>query len=159
MVFRKQCMYSPFTVEFKSSASPRRKTQDAQILGYALMYNVVRCFYQNRNIHIVSSFRRKWVSCEQWVSCVVIHILCVSLEVIDFLHRKRCGHGRNLHVISGSCELWAGLWWFFLKQQSSLSEMLPVCKMQERHGKLGASPVWLFLPKQTYGTLWQKPLG
>ena len=78
MVFRKQCMYSPFTVKFKPSASPRRKTQDAQILGFALMYNVVRCFYQNRNIHIVSSFRRKWVSYEQWVSCVVIHILCVT---------------------------------------------------------------------------------
>lgn len=113
MVFRKQCVYSPFAVEFKPSASPRRKTQDAQILGCALMHNVVRCFYQNRNIHIVSSFRRKWVSYEQWVSCVVIHILCVSLEVIDFLHRKICGHGRNLHVISGNCELWARLLWFF----------------------------------------------
>ena len=26
--------------------------------------------------------------------------------------------------------------------------------MQESHGKLVAPPVWLFLPKQTYGALW-----
>ena len=54
------------------------------------------------------------------------------------------------------------LLFFFFNTTLSLSEMLPMLKMQERHGKPGIPPVWPLLPRQTHGDSLgprQKPLG